>query len=216
MSFDVNDIIGKKFGRLTVVKFDHKKKKNDNRHYYNYYLCRCDCGNLKIVERAKLIYLHTQSCGCLHKEKFKTYKHGLSYHRLHRIWDKMKYRCYNPKCPRYSDYGGRGIIICDTWKNNFKAFYDWAVLNGYKENLTIDRINVNGNYEPSNCRWVSQKVQSRNTRKNHYITYKGQTYCLSDWANKYNILPDTLWMRIKRGWTIEKALTKPIQKHISF
>lgn len=152
----------------------------------------------------------------MHKEKFKTYKHGLSYHPLHRIWDKIKYRCLNSNAPCYHNYGGRGIEICPEWKNDFQNFYDWSMSNGYKENLTIDRIDVNGNYEPSNCRWATTKTQSTNTRRNHHLTFKGETHCISEWAEIFDMKADTLWMRIKRDWAIEKALTKPIQKHISF
>lgn len=211
--YNYDDLIGKKFGRLTVLKFSHRTKKNDNRHYNVYYECLCDCGNIKLITRSSLIQSHTLSCGCLHKENFKEKftKHNLSNHRLHRIWDKIKHRCFNPNSPRYSSYGGRGITMCYEWKNDFKNFYDWSIANGYEDNLTIDRIDNNGNYEPSNCRWATKKVQSTNIRKNHKLTYKGKTLCISEWAEIIGIDKDTLWMRIKRGWSIKRALTSPIK-----
>lgn len=209
--YNYDDIIGKKFGRLTVIKYSHRVKKNDNRHYNVYYECLCDCGNTKLVTRSSLIQSHTLSCGCLHKEKFNTYKHGLAYHRLHRIWDRIKQRCLNPNSQRYNDYGGRGIIMCAEWGKDFKTFYDWSMANGYKDDLTIDRINNNGNYEPSNCRWANIKVQSTNTRRNHKLTYKGKTLCISEWANIVGIDKDTLWMRIKRGWSVERAISTPVK-----
>lgn len=215
MKFDVNDIVGKKFGKLTVLSFSESKKKSDNRHYYHYYLCKCDCGNTKVIERGHLLSHHTLSCGCLQVETLKKAftKHNLSNHRLHRIWDKMKYRCLNPKFPRYQDYGGRGITICQEWLDDFMNFYNWAINNGYADNLSIDRIDVNGNYEPKNCRWADNKTQGRNTRYNHLITFCGQTRCLSEWAEKYDILPDTLQMRLSRGWNIRKALLTPVKKN---
>lgn len=212
MKFDVNDIVGKKFGRLTVVKYSHKIKKNDNKHYDRYYLCLCECGKQVIVTRHHLLNNHTKSCGCFRKEKFNTYKHGLCYHRLYRIWDKIKHRCYNANCKRYSSYGGRGITVCDEWKNDFLTFYNWSIANGYQDNLTIDRINNDGNYEPSNCRWTTVKVQSTNTRTNHKLTYKNKTLCVSEWAEIIGIDKDTLYMRLKRGWSAEKALETPLKR----
>lgn len=98
-------------------------------------------------------------------------KHGKKNTRLYRIWLQMKNRCFNIRTNRYKDYGGRGITVCDEWKNDFTKFYDWSILNGYQENLTIDRIDNDGNYEPSNCRWVTVKIQNRNSRSNHLITF---------------------------------------------
>lgn len=118
----------------------------------------------------------------------------------------MKKRCYNLKYKRYNDYGGRGIKICNEWLNDFKVFYDWAMQNGYKDNLTIDRIDVNGNYEPSNCRWANIKTQANNKRNNRIIEYKGEFHTMSEWANIYNINYKLLHSRLKKGWNIEKAL----------
>ncbi len=123
----------------------------------------------------------------------------------------MKYRCYNPKSQYYYRYGARDIKVCDEWLNDFKAFYDWSMANGYRDNLTIDRIDVNGNYEPSNCRWVSQKMQQNNRSNNRLITYNNETHTISEWAEICNISQACLRHRIERNWNIEKALNTPMR-----
>lgn len=132
--------------------------------------------------------------------------------RLIVIRHSMYCRCYYPSTHGYERYGGRGIKICDEWINNPQSFYDWAINNGYDKNLTIDRIDVNGNYEPSNCRWVTKEVQDNNRRTNRKITYKGKTKNLSQWAREYNINTTTLSDRLKTGMTIDEALNKPVIK----
>lgn len=205
------DIIGMKFGRLTVLKLDHIKELK--RKFY-YYLCKCECGNECIVLKSSLLNGLTQSCGCYNteiriKQCKKRAKHNLTNTRLHAIWEKMKGRCLCVTSPDFSNYGGRGITVCDEWKNDFKAFYDWAMANGYQENLTIDRIDVNGNYEPENCRWVNQKTQQRNRRNNKLITFNGETRCLFEWADIYHISPKILSQRINRDkMSFDKAILK--------
>lgn len=130
----------------------------------------------------------------------------MSHTRIYRTWCNMKGRCYRKTAKRYNLYGGRGIKVCDEWKNSFIAFYDWALNNGYQDNLTIDRINVNGNYEPSNCRWVSNLEQQSNRSNNRFITYNNMTKTLSEWARIYNLNFKTLQKRIDEGWSVEKAL----------
>lgn len=121
----------------------------------------------------------------------------------------MKQRCYNPNCEKYPRYGGRGITVCDEWRNNPQAFYDWSMENGYADDLTIDRINNDGNYEPSNCRWATAKQQNNNRTHKTY-TYNGETKTLSQWADKLGVCDQTLYSRLKNGWSIEKTFAEPI------
>lgn len=139
--------------------------------------------------------------------------HGKSGTRVYGIWCDMKKRCYNPKNKRYSRYGGRGISVCEEWKENFQMFYEWAMANGYTDELTIDRINVNGNYEPSNCRWVTVKEQQRNTSRNRFITVNGVTRTVSEWAEITGIHRDVIKDRLnKLHWTEEEAVTIPTMR----
>lgn len=132
--------------------------------------------------------------------------------RLMVIRHSMYCRCYYPATHGYQRYGGRGIKMCDEWVKNPSSFYEWAINNGYKRGLTIDRIDVNGNYEPSNCRWATKEEQESNKRTNRKITYKNETKTLSQWAREYNINKTTLSDRLKAGIPIDEALTKPVIK----
>lgn len=140
--------------------------------------------------------------------------HGMSHSRLYQIWNGMTQRCSNPKTISYKYYGGKGITVCDEWKSCFKTFCEWAMANGYADNLTIDRIDRNGNYEPSNCRWASYKVQQNNTSYNRLLTYCGETHNITQWAEITGIQRSTLYNRIRRGWNVEKALTKNRKKEV--
>ena len=195
------DLSGQKFGKLKVIKKIENKGENIQ------YLCKCDCGNYIKIIGTSLRTGNTKSCGCLAK------KHGLSKHKLHKKWDEMKYRCYNDNCTHYKYYGGRGIIVCNEWLNDFKTFYDWSMAHGYADNLTIDRIDVNGNYEPSNCRWVTMEEQASNKTNNVFITYNNETHTLTEWAKILNVNYKNLWQRIvKRKWAIERAFNQPYRK----
>lgn len=209
--FDVNDIVGKDFGYWYVLEYGYKRKKG-RRHYYHYYKCICKCGKIKFVNREHLLDGKSKSCGCfaIEQRKINAIVHDLYYNnkKLYGIYSGIKERCLNSNNKAYSNYGGRGIKICDEWKNDFKVFYDWAMSNGYQENLTIDRIDVNGNYEPNNCRWITRKEQSRNKRNTIYITYKNETKPLIIWCELLNLPYAKVKYRLKHlNWNAEKAFS---------
>lgn len=155
------DLTGQRFGRLVVVE-----RAGTSRNRQAMWRCRCDCGKKIAVQGYHLRTGHTQSCGCFHRDQTKRANttHGEEGTRLYGIWRGMKSRCYNPNVQKYKDYGGRGIKICEEWLDDFQAFYDWAMSHGYTDALSIDRIDVDGNYEPSNCRWATAKEQRHNRR----------------------------------------------------
>lgn len=205
MSKNIPLLQGQKFGRLTVVSLHHISHKPKSREYY---LCKCDCGKEIIAEKWNLKTKHTNSCGCFAKEvRAKNHlKHGKGGTRIHKIWRGMKTRCYNKNSNAYYRYGKRGIKICDEWKDDFMSFYNWAISNGYKQGLTIDRINNDGNYEPLNCRWATIKEQCANRSSTKILLYKGEKHSAYEWAKKLKINYNTLIHRLERGWKIEKAL----------
>ena len=199
------DLTGQRFGRLVVVK--RADNSADGRARW---LCKCDCGQSKTVLGEHLKKGRTKSCGCAKSEssskRFK--KHGGRNSKLYRIWSNMKDRCNNPDCKAYSDYGGRGIKVCKEWLDDFSAFQKWALANGYKEGLTIDRKNNNKGYSPDNCRWVDRKIQGNNKRNCRYITYKGQRKTVAEWSEITGIPHDTLLYRLNHGWETERILKK--------
>lgn len=139
-----------------------------------------------------------------------TTTHGMTGTRLYECWTDMKRRCYNPRNKRYDKYGGRGVRVCDEWRDNPNTFFDWALSHGYTDELTLDRIDVNGNYEPSNCRWATRMEQMVNTTRNHYITAFGETKTMSEWARIFNVSPDLIKDRInKLHWDPEEAVSLP-------
>lgn len=205
----IEDITGKKFGYLTAIKYVGKSKGNQT-----LWECQCECGNKVVIHKQNLISGHTKSCGCLNRkvasERLKT--HGDTNKRIYRIWHDMMYRCYSEKHKSYCYYGGKGISVCDEWKN-YSCFKEWAFKNGYEDSLSIDRIDSNGNYEPSNCRWVDNIVQGNNTSRNLVFTVNGETDTLSNLCRKYNVSYSLAHNRIRNGWEIIDALTKPKQIH---
>lgn len=207
---------GQRFGRLTVIGLDHQEeyhRKDGQKEFSYFYKLKCDCGNIIIREKKNLARGFIKSCGCLAKEVSSKMliTHGKTNTRLFNIWQSMKIRCFVKTEKVYQNYGARGITVCNEWKDDFMSFYNWAINNGYKKDLSIDRIDNNGNYEPNNCRWVDAKVQARNTRQNINITYNGKTQCISAWAEELNIKKEILYWRFKKNWNIEKIFTTPIR-----
>jgi hypothetical protein len=195
------DLTGERFGRLLVLmRVENSKNKKSQ------WLCKCDCGKEVKITVDKLNSGVTRSCGCLHNELLmeRSRTHGLSHTRLFSIWCGMKSRCYNSHQPRYNDYGGRGIIICDEWFNDFKAFYDWGMANGYQDNLSIDRINNDKGYSPDNCRWADSDEQQRNKRSNIVIEHNGENRTLAEWCRIYGVNRTTAKTRLKSGKTFEE------------
>lgn len=137
-------------------------------------------------------------------------KHGMRGTRLYNIWRSMRQRCYNPKTINYHNYGGRGITVCEEWRNDFMNFYQWAMSTGYSDGLTIDRKDTDGNYEPSNCKWATYKQQSNNKRNSKYIEFRGESRTISEWADIVGISYKVIWSRIKSGWSVEDALTRKV------
>lgn len=198
---------GAKYGELTVIQYVGKKE-NDN--HFNY-LVKCECGNTELIKGTLLVTGKRKCCKDCSRKRSPQYKHGLTHTRLFNIWQGMRGRCYNKNEFAYKDYGGRGITICEEWKNDFISFYNWSMSNGYQENLSIDRINVNGNYEPSNCRWSDKITQANNTRTNRLLTYNGETHTMAEWSRLTGISQDNIYNRLRYGWSIEETLTLPVK-----
>ena len=200
------DITGKRFGRLEVLGYA-----GNNKHGSALWRCKCDCGKETVVIGAMLRNGNTKSCGCMGLEKLKMgwkfQKHGGAGTRIYVIWRNMRQRCNNPKSPYYKYYGGRGISICNEW-DDFSVFEDWSLSNGYADNLTIDRINVDGNYEPSNCRWVGIKEQAANKQNTRRIG--GKT--IKDISRESGACYETLLKRQNGGWKDEDITKVPIGK----
>lgn len=211
------EMMGKRFGRLTVIR----KSKNKTKEGRLLWTCQCDCGNIRDFNGKLLRLGKTKSCGCLAKEVccHNSKKHGSYQTRLYKVWAGIKIRCKYSKTNGFDNYGGRGITICDEWLYNFENFKEWAINNGYDENAkygecTLDRIDTDGNYSPNNCRWVSMKEQSRNKRNNKKIEYNGKLYCQSELAEMAQLKNDTFYQRLKRGWDINKIMTTPLIENI--
>lgn len=206
------DIVGKKFGRLTVIKFIPKPERED---YRRQWLCKCECDNLVQVNGSKLRNGHTKSCGCLERELIgnvnRKYKHKDL--RLYRIWKAIQQRCSDVNGREYHNYGGRGIRVCKEWlnaKQGFDRFYEWAIENGYTNKLTIDRIDTNKGYSPENCRWVTNKTQQNNKRNNVILTYNGESHTMKEWSELLSVNYSTLRYHI---YTKKRNLTEYINNY---
>lgn len=201
------DLTGKRFGRLTVIK-----RAENYRGCQAQWKCKCDCGNETVVRAMYLKNGSTKSCGCYKADRIKaaSLKHGMSGTRLWRIWNNMHSRCEQENSSQYSYYGERGVEVCEEW-SEFKPFMEWALSSGYKENLTIDRIDFDGNYCPENCRWVTRQEQNRNKSSNHFITIDGETKILEDWARESGLDSRLIGRRLKDGWDVKRAVFQPVR-----
>lgn len=205
------DITRERFGKLTVQR--RSTAKPGVGHWWE---CRCDCGvtvlkptnelragratrcsECACVERVTRIVAHRKAA----RSKFPK--------KLRKVWDSMKRRCYLPHATFYSEYGGRGITICDEWLESSVLFFEWSMANGYAEGLSIDRIDNDAGYSPGNCRWVDHFVQSANRRSVVNLTWNGETRNITDWAKHLGVKKGTLWMRVKMGWPVERIFTQP-------
>lgn len=202
------NLAGRRFGRLTAIERVASTKAQAQ------WRCVCDCGKETVVRSQDLRNGHTKSCGCYglevsvsHTPSFSTHKESRS--RLYRVWIGMKGRCNNCKNKAYSYYGGRGIKVCQEWGTSYEAFRKWALVSGYQDALTIDRIDVNGNYCPENCRWVDMKTQMNNTRANRRITQNGETRTMAEWAARTGIAYETIRYRATSGKPADDVLRLP-------
>ena len=210
----MKDLTGMVVDDLTVIEFSHKEKKY--KQYQYYWKCKCKCGKEIIRSHRSLLENRGyKSCGCYRDKILKEHNfkinnprksHGMSKTRLYKIYAKIKERCYYEKYPEIHLYGGRGIKMCDEWKKDFMMFYNWAMENGYNEKLSIDRIDFDGDYEPSNCRWADKITQANNKRNNIRLTYNGETHTMPEWARILNLPYSTLADRHKKGKSVEEIL----------
>ena len=211
-----DNLTGQIFGRLTVL-YQVEDHICPNGRHHDQWLCQCSCGSEPIVVIGSSLRYgeHTRSCGCLDSETkaSRATKHGDSYTKLYGIYKSMIERCYNVNNKRYDDYGGRGIDVCCEWTDDYEEFKKWAVRTGYKNGLSIDREDNSRGYYPDNCRWVTQKVQANNTRRNRFIEFNGTSKTLAEWSDDVGIEYNTLYGRFRRGWSAADMLTKPVDKN---
>lgn len=205
------DLTGQRFGRLTAIQ---RKKSQKGRSMW---LCQCDCGNQKVVSSNHLTRGAVKSCGCLNKEIAhergelskigeRTRKHGDFGTKLYGVWAGIKRRCQNPNTKYYADYGGRGIRVCEDWQN-YEPFKEWALSQGYHEGMSIERIDVDGDYSPENCKWIPLSEQNRNKRLTVYIEYQGKRYTVKEVAAITGLKERTIRARYERGWSSEQIFS---------
>ena len=209
----VKDLTGQRFGRLVAVSCVGRTKNGNAK-----WLCKCDCGGEKVVASWGLVSERTSSCGCIKKEQNQVMctTHGESGShktRLYGICSGIKTRCYNKRQKEsYKRYGAKGISMCEEWKNSYEAFRDWALENGYKDNLSIDRIDPRGPYSPENCRWATDKQQQNNRSNNHILTFNGISKTLAEWVDATGFTKSTIEHRLSRGWSVADTLQTPMRK----
>lgn len=208
----MKDRRGERYGRLVIKRFVRTAPG------WNYFWeCECDCGKSVTVSLSNLLGGSTKSCGCLRRDQNvkRWTKHGQAKTgratRLYRTWSHMRLRCNSPKNQDYRYYGARGIRVCDEW-NEYAAFEAWALANGYRKDLTIERIDNDGDYTPDNCAWVPRSVQARNRRNNRRLDHDGRSLTIAEWAEVLGISAANIRNRLHMGWDVHRALTTPVQK----
>lgn len=209
---EFKDLTGQKFGRLTVIDISRKIQSGKRERYY--WKCKCECGNMKEVRTDSLTSGNVTSCGCLKLEQDRInltagHKHKLSKTHIWNVYYGMLHRCYNPQDSHYKNYGGRGIEVCEEWRDSIEAFAEWAQKTGFRDGLTIDRVDNDGNYEPVNCRWATMKEQSRNRRSNIVVSCKGEDVTLIEASEKSGLPYSTLQSRWRRGIRGEELFAEP-------
>lgn len=200
---------GARYGKLTIIKEIEIADGQPSR-----FLCKCDCGNESIVRGDTMRRGGARSCGCIGPAKRTI--HGMSREPLYNIWTTMKARCLSTKSKAYPIYGKRGITICDEWKENYPQFKKWAIEQGYKKGLTLERIDNNGPYNPQNCTWASRTIQANNRRNNRLISFNGKTLTMAQWSKRTGIKQHTLRRRIVAGWPIDEALSGELRKDVKY
>ena len=205
---------GDSFGRLTV-EAELPSRRRPSGGTRRYFECRCECGTLVEVSLHHLRSGHTISCGCLlrDKQRERSDYHGMEGSLAWQTWESMKHRCYKKSSRGYSNYGGRGIRVCERWRHSFKAFLEDMGPRPSADH-SIDRIDNDGDYEPGNCRWALRSEQSRNRSDNRILEYRGERMCMTDWARRFGIRKSTLHSRLERGMSVEEALTTPVRQWI--
>ena len=198
------DLVGSRFGRLVVLE----KSQNKSKWGEIFWLCKCDCGNTKTVRANQLTRGVTKSCGCLQREAVT--HHGMTKTPTFKSWESMKQRCLNQNSPDYSNYGGRGIQVCERWVSSFDTFL--ADMGDRPAGTTLDRIDPNGNYEPSNCRWASGKTQNNNQRATKRYLFNGKELTASEISELTGVQQRLIVDRMRAGWKIEDAVNKPNRK----
>jgi hypothetical protein len=210
LSAKFQDLTGMKFGRLTVIEYAGQATNS-------LWLCRCECGNEKVIKSGHFKNGSIKSCGCLNSElsKLRATTHGQSGRtREYKTWQNMKSRCSNPKNNRFYIYGARGITVCNRWLHSFENFF--SDMGKCPNGMSIERVDVNGNYEHSNCKWATRIEQANNTRSNHVIKYNGEELTITEWGRKIGISQSSISGRLTRGWPIDLAVTLPKEpyKHL--
>lgn len=209
------DMIDSRHGRLRVTSYSHA-------HNGAFWNCICDCGEQAVVSGRLLRKGVVKSCGCGSLAQAvanarasavrRRGKHWPLSRKLKELRRNMIARCYDPENKRFANYGGRGVMVCDEWLNDRSAFYDWVIDNGWSESLTIERVDVNGNYEPSNVRFVPMQEQQNNTTRSRVLEWAGRKMTVSEWARDLGVRPQALQHRVDRGWRIERIFTQPFRK----